>query len=539
MREDGARAHGRTARHALVVVLLTAVSGCWFMWLGWRDNLLGSLSDGAIYAVMANLFSPWHDANPALSLELFRDYPFPPLYPLTLGLFGGGADNVRVAFAITAVTQVAATLAVYSWSVRVLSRRLDALVLTAGFMLLPATMFSVMNLQSESLYIALTFTALALTVGEQKSSTHAASLIGLSVLARTAGIGLVLAALVYGLRRRFVAQRPFLIFLLIMPGLGWQLLRHVVGGRGGYLDSVTQDSIGTALLANWGYIAVNAAALPGALFDIFALHELLYTGVLLAGLAVLAGFGWLARLRAGELDAIYAWFYLAIVMVWPYPGHLPRFLLVITPLFLAYAWLSFRALAARAGMRQQHPLVLATFTLVLASITLPGAFSIVKPIASAGDRVAGYVRSPMWHTFSSPDVALERMRRVDQIAESMHGVRDHVPNDACVSSAAYALIPFYGQRRTIAVAPARMSNNAFNGWLEQCPYVFMLAATQSPDLDYPAMYPYYRIKDRMDVIEVKLWNEQATEGDVLTMLARVHGRSGKDGSKRTEHVDSP
>jgi|GEM_PF-3108384 hypothetical protein len=539
MIERGASAQGRDAQHTIVMVLLAAGSGSWFAWLGWRDNLLGSLSDGAIYVVMANLFSPWHSSANALSVELFRDYPFPPLYPLVLGLLGGGSGDVLISFVITAATLVAATLAIYSWNLRILSRQLDALVLTLGFVLLPATMFSAMNLQSESLYIAVTFSALALIGGQQKAFTRAAALIGLSVLARTAGVGLVLAALVYGVRRRPVTRWPWLVFLLLAPGVGWHLTRQAVGGSGGYLDSMSGNSIGTAVSATFGYIMLNAAALPGALFEVFSLHESMYIGLVLAALTSCAAFGLLTRLRAGELDALYALFYFAIVIVWPYPEHLPRFLLVIMPMYFAYAWLGCRALAERVGAREQRWFVLTTFALLLGAITLPGTFSIANPIIAAEDSSAKYVRSPMWYTLPSSDIALDRMRRVEQIAESMRGVAEHVPANACVSSAAYAFIPFYGQRKTIAVAPMRMSNGTFNGGLGQCPYVFMLAATQAPGSDYPAMYPYHRIKERMDVIEVKLWDQDALEGDVLTMLARVRSSSGNDDSNGQEHADSP
>ena len=49
----------------------------------------------------------------------------------------------------------------------------------------------------------------------------------------------------------------------------------------------------------------------------------------------------------------------------------------------------------------------------------------------------------------------------------------------------------------------------------------LVAATQWPPTDYPPMYPYARISDRLEVLEVTLWDPRQPRGAVLTMLAKV------------------
>src|SRR6185437_9276044 len=54
------------------------------------------------------------------------------------------------------------------------------------------------------------------------------------------------------------------------------------------------------------------------------------------GVLALAGIAWRAARR--EADALYALFYLAILLVFPYPAHMYRLGLPIVPVLLAAAW---------------------------------------------------------------------------------------------------------------------------------------------------------------------------------------------------------
>jgi len=240
----------------------------------------------------------------------------------------------------------------------------------------------------------------------------------------------------------------------------------------------------------------------------------------------LSALGWLRRLWCTEFDALYALFYLGIVLFWPFPEHLPRFLLVLMPLFIFYAYAVVAELSRRLPLATLAALAKSSYFVIVALTLLPSSLSIVSQIHAADHSAAKkFVRSPQWYASSSPDQAIRSMQRIDRMLESIRGIEEHLPVDACVSTTAFAYVPLYGRRRALAVAPGTASDEAFDAGLERCPYVFMMAATQWPQSDYPGMYPYARIKQRLEVIEVKLWDGHAERGDVLTMLARVRKRS--------------
>lgn len=497
-----------------------------FGWLARRDDFIGNLSDGAIYLVMADVLSPWRTAPHQLGLSLFQDYAFPPLYPLVVGLFGGGSSQLFASYMITAMTLVAATVAIYAWYCRVLPRRIEAFGLTLLFVLTPATLITAMSLQSEPLYIALTFSALALGAGGARPVPVAAALIGLSLLARTVGLGMVLAAIVHGYRRTVGTQRMLLLGLFIMPGVGWQLFRLSLGAEGSYLDVLMQPGPSDTLARLLEYARINAAYVPVAWTKVFDLQSSSQAGVTAAVIAALSALGWLRRLWFGEFDALYALFYLGIVLFWPFPEHLPRFLLVLMPLFVFYAYAVVSDLSRHLPWATVAALAKSSYFVVVALAMLPSSMSIVAQIHAADHSgIEKFVRSPQWYASSSQDQAMRSMQRIERMLESLRGIEEHLPIDACVSTTAFAYVPLYGRRRALPVSPGTASDAAFDAGLKRCPYVFMMAATQWPQSDYPGMYPFARIKQRLEVIEVKLWDEHANHGDVLTMLARVRNHS--------------
>ena len=123
--------------------------------------------------------------------------------------------------------------------------------------------------------------------------------------------------------------------------------------------------------------------------------------------------------------------------------------------------------------------------------------------------------------YDTPLRATAVMNGATRVLDGMRGIDEHLPAGACVSSAAYAYIPLYGRRRGQPLAGVSADDEHFFARLRDCPYVFMMAATQWPRRDFPPMYPYERIKDRLEVVEVSMWDKTATKGVVLTMLGKV------------------
>lgn len=100
---------------ALAVALLGTV---FFAWLAVRDTFIDLLTDSAIYALLADYFSPYRATTHHFLEFLFGEYPFPPLYPVPLGFLGGGTAVPAVDYAIGALL-LGLTLAVFlQWLAR-------------------------------------------------------------------------------------------------------------------------------------------------------------------------------------------------------------------------------------------------------------------------------------------------------------------------------------------------------------------------------------------------------------------------------------
>lgn len=514
-----------TGRLAAEAAVLALASAAFYAWLSARPEYIGNISDTAVYLTMADFLSPWRDAPHAIGPSMFYDYSYPPLFPFALALLGGGSEHPIASYLAASVMSGAAVGAVYAWLRTLEVVRVPAAALTIAFALLPATLLSAMGLQSEPLYAALVFAGLA--CWNLRASTGAAApagalLIGLSVLARTVGISAVAAVLVNvaldpGLRRRLLLPA-----LAIAPAAAWFLFRLAAGMHDSYADSVRHDTLAGTL----GFLATQAASNPPAMWEgLLRGFDLLGTPharALVAVFTALFAFTWLRRLRRLEPDAIYLLCYLAIILVWPFPNHMRRFFQVLMPVYLYYVYSGGSSLAAflpTTGIRRAVTAGVLAFPVIAMA---PSTIAMIGQVdAAEGTEAENFVRTPQWYMYDSPLRATTVMDRVSQVLEAMRGIDEHLPEDACVSSPIYAYIPLYGRRRAFAVPGSRVSDDAFEAQLSRCPYVFMMAGTVWPPSDFPSMYPHERIKDRLEVIEVSLWDRTASSGTVLTMLAKV------------------
>jgi hypothetical protein len=306
------------------------------------------------------------------------------------------------------------------------------------------------------------------------------------------------------------------------------------GWSASYLDSVRQDSVTATLVYLAAQSGTNAAAAWQALVHSIDLHGAAHVHAIVGACLLPVLLGWLRRLRRLPLDSLYVAFYLALVLVWPYPDHLRRFLHVLLPLFAYYGYSGLSWLTSRlsAALRQG---IIATAAILVLLAMAPSTSLMIGAIASAGEGAqADLARTPQWHLYASAARASADMERVHDIMEAMRGIDLHVPAGACVSSAVHAYVPLYGRRLGRPLAGASATDAKLFAGLAHCPYVFMVAVTQWPATDFPPMYPYERIRDRMEILEVSLWDRRASRGAVLTMLAKVVRTGGGEQAHRPE-----
>ncbi len=517
-------------RYLLEAAPLCLFAVVFFSWLSVRPGFIGNISDSAFYLTVADYFSPYWSAAPGLGASLFHDFSFPPLYPLLLAAGGGGSEHPGLSYLATSCMMAFAVGAVYLWFRTERLSRAQASGLTAVYALLPATLLSAMAIQSESLYVAFVFTGLALWRARDTKAPLAplaAVCIGMSALARTVGLTAIGALLISWFIARPASRHWSIPVLAVAPYAAWVVVRYSNGMQPSYIDSVLRESVTATLVSLMNQGTINVPAMWFGIVHSVDLTGSPFTTVASAAFLALAVLGMAPRLRRLEIDSLYVLFYLVIMMVWPYPDHMRRFLQVLFPLLLFYSFSG-----VRHAMQPLAPSLSRTagnaYIVILAVVIAPTTVLMAQQIAQAeGKDAENFVRSPQWYRYDSPFKAREVMDRVTQILDGMRGIDERLPPDACVSSAAYAYIPLYGHRRSRRVAGESDGDDQLFSQLRGCPYVFMMAASQWPQMDYPAMYPYERIKDQLEVVEVSLWDRTATTGTVLTMLGRV--RFDKDG----------
>ena len=500
--------------------LLLALA-CWpfYLWLTLRGDFMGLLADSYIYLATAREFALGRAADSLLLTYIFDNYAFPPLYSLTLALFGAGGQSPIATYTLNAALMSSVVGLTYVWQ-RVVGLPMTAALLSALLLaIMPVTLLSAMNVLSEPLYVLLTMGAAIRLSGARPSSRHwrdAAVLVGLATLTRSAGVT-ALAALVWVwvLQRGWQSSRWSLLPALALPG-AWLLVQHCAG----FGTYVAPDVFNKGLLAT---ISVNLHALAVAGVGLFDPGVGLHSRLLMGTLALVAVPVWGMRLMQARFDAWYLLIYAGLLLSWPHPAHAARFLFAVLPLLLAYAAMVGEWLTRLNGARGMRNALVALPPLALLICALPGSVGMISTVLeeTRPDYLAA-VRAPFW--YSVPPGERPALVDFSVRAERVMRAIGELPPAACVAT---GTIPaesalFYGHRQVVDLARVRRSPAAVGQILAACPYVLMAAAipTPAPPGIVP-MYPFQMIADRLEPIWIERSPTLGSNSPVLLMLAKV------------------
>ena len=517
-------------RYLLEVAPLCLLAAGFFSWLSVRHGFVGNISDASFYITVADFFSPYRAAPHELGEAMFHDFSIPPLYPLLLAALGGGSDHPVASYIATSCMMATAVGAVYVWLRTERLSVAESLGISVVFALLPATLLAAMAIQSEPLYVACVFAGFALWAARGTKSSMpqlAAVCIGGCALVRTVGVSAIGALLVNWFVDKDARRMWYVPVLAVAPCLTWVIVKYVNGMQPSYLDSVARESFTATLAYLANQITINLPAMWLGIVRSFDVTGSPYATAVSAVFLSLAILGFALRLRRLKIDSLYVALYFVIIVMWSYPGHMRRFLQVLLPLFLFYGYLGVRQAVDSFAPAMRRTIGNA-YIAILAVVLAPSTVLMVQQVAQAESAdEKNFVRSPQWYMYGTPLRATTVMDRVMRVMDGMRGIDEHLPPDACVSSAAHPYIPLYGRRRGRPLPAISAGDDELFSRLRDCQYVFMVAAVAWPNNAFPPMYPYERIKDRLEVVEVSLWDRTATAGTVLTMLGRV--RFDEDG----------
>jgi len=513
---------------ALSSALLTAPL---LAFLAAKSDFTGLMSDTPIYVLLADHFSPYYGCADWFSF-LFARYPFPPLYPVVLGLLGGGSQHVVWTHLIGALTICLCAGAYCYWLLQQHWTNRLAVLQTLVFVLMPITLFTAIDVLSEHLYLLLTLLGLIFIGRDDARSTHwyaAACVIGLAALVRTVGITGVAAFILYWWMNTRGTRCRGAPFLALLPTLIWAAIKQVYDFDSSYVISVIKFPLTETIPALLAEAPGNIAALwEHGVENIDILHSATVTRLLPVPL-LFAFLGLLMRLRNGRFDAIYVALYFCVIVFWPHGDHAGRFLFSLAPLLLFYLTYAADRIAKRVMSRRAADSTRLVPLALIAALALPSSALIVLQVATYdGTRYSDYVRTDVW--FRQDDFAASK-RMALVLAQMLTAIRTlgrHVEPEACITSVYPHHTMLLTLRRSLFPEAAEADQPAFEQTMRQCRYVLVLNATNDT-FGFPEQYyPYDRLGNSIEVIDDFYYDIDAAEPVVAAILARYLGYPRRD-----------
>jgi hypothetical protein len=432
----------------------------------WQPTLATFADDSVSYLVMAQVFSPFQAASPAVAAAFAREAFYPPLFPLVLALTGA-AHSIAWAHAVTALLLAAALPFAYLLGLRWLGSRGAALAALACIALAPSLWINSKGILSETLFCLLLTSVFLFLEKEKQSGWQLGLLMAALALTRTAALPMIAAyALWAAARRGSLAGRARAalpaVAGLVAYGL-WVLVR----------PSNTEDEYASILLDKgqglfggpagfWAALAGSVGRQANAIAEGWAGALLLYwvegrpmRFALASAVGILALAGMALRMWRGRADGWMSAAYLATLLAWPFYEQMERFLFPLLPVLFLYAFLAageaLRATTARPALA--HALLAG---LLLTLVLPPMAF--IHQRAQAGGAVTSITD---W--YRTPDLKRAGLRAQTHLLlfDDMRAIRELTRPEESVMWVTPSYIALLADRRGLAAPDARLGADAY------------------------------------------------------------------------------
>jgi len=508
---------------AIAVAFLTLAFACACAAFVWQPTLATFADDSVSYLVMAQVFSPWNVASPAVAAAFAREAFYPPLFPLILALFGA-AHQLAWAHALTALLIAGWIPLVYVLGARWFDDRRAAAAAAFCVALLPALWVNAKGILSEPLLGLLLLATFCLIDGaesERRRIWLLALLMAAMMLTRTAALPMIAAYALWALTRRgqqaSSRARAALPALVAIAAYGaWMLLRpaatsdsyaQIVGEQGAvFLGAASPAAaIGASLLRQ-----------ANAMSEAWVTSLLIYwvdgqpVRMLLAGAIGGLGLAGMAiRLLAGKPDGWMTAGYVATFLIWPFYDQMGRFLFPILPVLVLYAFWA----AGQALRLLSRPALLGSglIAILLLSLTVP-ALAFMFQRAQAPGRYAEIID---WYSTPGLSEARARAQRHLDLFEDMEAIKSLTRPEDRVMWVAPSYIALLAGRRGLPAPDSALPSGAYRD------------AVRASGADYVFLSLY----NPRDTIRPHAW--QAGNRALVDKAEVVHLRTQEGGSMVT------
>lgn len=473
---------------------------CVYYFWGWSRVLGDFGGDNAFYLLIAQYFSPWETPS-GVAAYFFSHNLYPPLYPLVIALFGGG-ENLLAAHVITITLLLLAFIALYQWLNILGVEKAGAALITLLFALLPGTYIHALSILSENLFLLLTLICLAsLSRFEADGRAGWLGLVVVSLaaatLTRSAGIALLAAFMLYLLVHRPIRGWPILALASMTPLILWNVFNP--SESPGYLGSLISKYETDPFFTFFNHLKIESVLIASGWVSNFTASPIGIPVMAFAGLFVLMGM--VQRVREGKLDGYYAAIYLLLILVWPYPAEVPRFVLVIIPVLLVQAWLLVdrfpRLKLSGRTLKVQYLLVFAIFLVVLPNLLL----TVKRFNQDLPEDLLEYKRTRAWYVID-PGEARVNIAFEKNLTEHLESVHRLVPSGECFYSIKPSIISYYTGHVSVPPPRPQLDKASFEVSLGKpaCRFFYMIGL---PSPSYPIVYyPLERLRDSLDIVSV-------------------------------------
>jgi len=484
---------------AVIVIVMSVLSAGYITWT-WSPILSQFGSDNAFYLIMAKFLSPYSMSTPPIKYLSIHNQ-FPPFFPLTLAMFGGG-ESIQIAHLITTLYLLVVFLLFMAWM------RLEgmsywiALLITCIFALLPGTYMQALDIISENLYLLLSMLAMIFVTAAEKQNNdrllyYGAVIIDLAYLTRSVGITLIAAFILYLSVSKHPGKWRY-IGVVVLPVVLWQLISEY---RGVVYSHFFTDFYSTSAFQVFLKQVVFEA---GALWDGWKVNINHGFGSLfvIGAVACVCCLGLGYRLYKKKFDAIYLFIYFALILVWPYPEEAARFIYVVLPITLYQGWYILSVLASYVPVKRYRDILPVFYCLALVITALPDlAIAVQRYNQQPAPGFANYKHHVDWYA-SDNNEATKRLVVKRALYEDLKNVGKYVPASGCVFSIKPGLVGLLSGRISIAPPVSKTDDELFVNEVVNsgCRYFYMVYF-QSRSFVQP-FYPLERMGNRIDVVHV-------------------------------------
>ena len=467
-----------------------AVIAVFYYFLTWSPELPILGGDHPVYLLMADHLSLFAGRSPEITSLVMRYALFPPLYPLVLGMFGGTSAHVEVAHAITTTMLMAALVLYFVWVRGETRSSFKAFILSSIFAFLSTTLLQSFGILSENLYLLLTLAAIWFLNKPDAPLSRlyaAAIVVGLTAVTRSIGITMVMAFAVHLFLDK-KDQRIRLILASLAPFVTWNILKGLLGYKGGYLW-VVADLAGTRPLRDLllNQLSIESYALWAGWISSFDHLPSAMTYIAGSAIGAICLAGTLHRAYLKKTDGIYTILYLGVLWLWPFSPEAKRFLYAVLPILLFHGFeLTNRFLQRFSSVK----ILTYAYLLVIALMAVPATGSIFsRVVLAAHDENRMYANSPEWYSEWNLSEARKVIKTHKKLNQSWKRVAEVVPEKECVYHVDPPSLMLYANRRSYD-PPLASTKEKFLKMANACRYFYVGSYSRIPyrQIFYPSTY---------------------------------------------------